>query len=58
MNQKCRKYRIGFHYSSAIASVDFGYNKIIDKNGEECKSYIIKNISKDGDIFIDKTFTN
>jgi hypothetical protein len=63
LNEECRKYRTGFIYSSAIGItgfcfIDFGYHKIIDKNGEECKSYIIKNISKDGEIFIDKTFVN
>ena len=31
---------------------------IIDKDGEEIKTYLIKDISKNGEFFIDKTISN
>ena len=63
LNEECRKNKIGFIYTAAIGItcfcfVDFGEHKIIDKNGEENKTFIIKKISNNGEIFIDKTVVN
>ena len=38
--------------------MDFGERTISDKDGEEIKTYLIKNISKNGEFFIDKTISN
>lgn len=56
LNEECRKYKIGFIYTAAIGItgfcfVDFGEHIVTDKNGEECKTYIIKKISNKGEIF-------
>jgi len=60
INEECRKNKIGFIYAASIGIngfcfVDFGEHIILDKNGEECKTFIIKRISKAGEIFIDRT---
>ena len=62
-NEECRKKKIGFIYAANIGItgfcfVDFGEHTIIDKNGEENKTFIIKKISNNGEIFIDKTVVN
>ena len=58
-NEECRKNKIGFIYASAVGItgfcfVDFGEHIIRDENGEKNKSYIIKTITKKGEIFIDR----
>ncbi len=58
-----KKKKIGFIYAADIGIrcfcfVDFGEHKIIDKNGEENKTFIIKKISNNSEIFIDKTVVN
>ena len=63
LNEECRKNKVGFIYSSAIGIsgfcfVDFGIHIIKDKNGEEYKSYLIKKITKEGEIFIDRSVSN
>ena len=63
MNEECRKHKIGFIYAADIGItgfcfVDFGEHTITDKNGEECKTYIIKKISNKGEIFIDRAANN
>ncbi len=63
LNEKCRAENVGFIYSAAcgisgFAFVDFGENhQIRDENGEECKQYIVRNISRDskGIVLIDDT---
>ena len=60
INDECRKNKIGFIYAASIGItgfcfVDFGEHTISDKNGEECKTFIIKKISNNGEIFIDKS---
>ena len=63
LNEECRKYKIGFIYTAAIGItgfcfVDFGEHIVTDKNGEECKTYIIKKISNKSEIFIDRSDSN
>lgn len=63
LNEECRKNKIGFIYTLALGIsgfcfVDFGEHLIKDDNGQECKSYIIKNITKEGEIFIDDLSSN
>ena len=63
LNEECRKNNIGFIYAlalgiTAVCFVDFGEHKISDSNGEEIKTYFIKNISNKGEIFIDKSASN
>ena len=60
LNEECRKNKIGFIYASNIGItgfcfVDFGEHTIIDKNGEESKTFIVKKISNNGEIFIDRS---
>jgi ubiquitin-activating enzyme E1 len=63
LNEECRKEKVGFIYSAACgisgwAFVDFGNGHLIrDENGEECKQYIVRNISRDhrGIVLIDDT---
>jgi len=63
LNEECRREKIGFIYAvsagiSGWAFVDFGNNHLIrDENGEECKQFIIRNISRDqkGIVLIDDT---
>jgi ubiquitin-activating enzyme E1 len=63
INEECRLHNIGFIYSAALGIsgftfVDFGMNHLIrDADGEECKQYIVRNISKDGKgiVLIDDT---
>lgn len=59
IDDECRKNKIGFIYAvsmgiTSFCFVDFGEHLILDKNGEECKTYIIKKISENGEIFIDR----
>jgi len=63
INDYCRNNNIGFIYTLAlgitgVCFVDFGEHTISDKDGEEIKTYLIKNISKKGEFFIDKTISN
>ena len=63
INEDCRNNNIGFIYTLAlgitgVCFVDFGEHTISDKDGEEIKTYLIKNISKNGEFFIDKTISN
>ena len=63
LNEECRKNKVGFIYAAGIGItgfcfVDFGVHTIKDKNGEECKSYFIKRISNNGEIFIDRSAVN
>ena len=59
INEICRKNKIAFIYSailglSGFVFDDFGLeHTILDSNGEECKTYIVKLISKDGFVIID-----
>jgi ubiquitin-activating enzyme E1 len=61
INDTCRENKSGFIYSvaagiSGFTFVDFGVEHIIrDVNGEECKQYIVRNISNDkpGIVLID-----
>ena len=61
LNEQCRASNVGFIYAAAcgisgFAFVDFGLNhQVRDENGEECKQYILRNISKDnkGIVLID-----
>lgn len=60
INEECRNNKIGFIYAASIGIsgfcfVDFGKHTILDENGEECKTFIIKKIASNGEIFIDKT---
>jgi ubiquitin-activating enzyme E1 len=63
INEECRSKKIGFIYAAALgisgfAFVDFGTEFMIrDENGEECKQYIIRTISKEkrGIVLIDDT---
>jgi len=60
INEECRKNKIGFIYAASIGItgfcfVDFGEHAILDKNGEECNTFIIKKIANNGEIFIDKS---
>ena len=62
----CRKNKGGFIYCAALglagfAFVDFGEQHMIrDENGEECKQYLVRNISRDerGIVLIDDTIGN
>ena len=63
INENCSNNNIGFIYTLAlgiteVCFVDFGEHNITDKDGEEIKTYLIKNISKNGEFFIDKTISN
>ena len=63
INENCSNNNIGFIYTLAlgitgVCFVDFGEHTISDKDGEEIKTYLIKNISKKGEFFIDKTISN
>ena len=63
LNEECRKNKVGFIYTlslgiSGFCFVDFGEHLIKNDNGEECKSFIIKNITKEGEIFIDNSSSN
>ena len=57
----CRKNKIAFIYSailglSGFVFDDFGIeHTILDDNGEECKTYLVKIISNDGYVTIDDT---
>lgn len=60
IKEEYRKNKIGFIYAAIIGItgfcfVVFGEHIISDKNGEECKTFIIKKIANNGEIFIDKT---
>lgn len=63
IDEICRNNKTGLIYSSAVGIsgfcfVDFGKEHIIrDENGEECKQYILRTISKDekGIVIIDDT---
>ena len=63
IDEVCRKNKSGFIYSASLgvsgyAFVDFGTDfPIRDENGEECKQYIIRNVSNDnpGIVMIDDT---
>jgi len=60
LNEECRKNKVGFIYTLALGIsgfcfVDFGEHLINDDNGEQRKSYIINNITKEGEIFIDNS---
>ncbi len=61
----CRSTKTGFIYSattgiSGFVFVDFNDHIIRDENGEECKQYIIRNISSEnpGIVLIDDTIGN
>ena len=63
INENCRNNNIGFIYTLALGITEvcfvyFGEHNITDKDGEEIKTYLIKNISKKGEFFIDKTISN
>ena len=63
INENCRNKNMGFIYTLAlgitgVCFVDFGEHNITDKDGEEIKTYLIKNILKKGEFFIDKTISN
>ena len=63
INENRRNNNIGFIYTLAlgitgVCFVDFGEHNISDKDGEEIKTYLIKNISKKGEFFIDETISN
>jgi hypothetical protein len=49
INENCRNNNIGFIYTLALG---------ITGVCEEIKTYLIKNISKKGEFFIDKTISN
>jgi ubiquitin-activating enzyme E1 len=61
LDKLCRENKAGFIYCASLgitgfAFVDFGEQHMIrDENGEECKQYIIRNISRDekGIVLID-----
>ena len=60
IDEKCRKDKKGFIYAGSLGItgfcfVDFGEHIISDKNGEDCKTFIIKRIAKNGEIFIEKS---
>ena len=63
INENCSNNNIGFIYTLALGITevcffDFGEHNITDKDREEKKTYLIKNISKNGEFFIDKTISN
>ena len=63
INENCSNNNTGFTHTLAlgiteVCPVDFGEHNITDKDGEEIKTYLIKNISKKGEFFIDKTISN
>ena len=59
INEICRKNKIAFIYSAILALSgfvfdDFGVeHTILEGNGEECKTYLVKLISNDGFVTID-----
>ena len=63
LDEECRKNQTGFIYAADIGItgfcfIDFGDHIIKDKNGEQSKKYFIQKISKNGEIFIDRSINN
>lgn len=59
IDEICRKNKIAFIYSSilGLSGFDFGpEHNILDDNGEECKTYVVKLIENNGCVTIDGYF--